>query len=103
VFAEDLVTRNTYNIHFSVAVGVDEPGQNSGIILFPNPAHERIFTKGLQGADIRFFNITGQLVLIMKDFSENSIDVTSLENGIYTVQVVMENKTVVNKKVTVLK
>ncbi len=35
----------TYNIHFSVAVGLDEPGVKNNISVFPNPANDRIYVK----------------------------------------------------------
>jgi hypothetical protein len=103
VFGEDLLSRMTYSINFSVAVGMDEPGVNNNIRIFPNPANDRIYVQGTGKADVRIFSITGQLVLASNGSNADYLDVSSLDNGIYTVQVVMEDNTVVNKKVTVLR
>jgi hypothetical protein len=103
VFGEDLISRKTYQVHFTLAVGLDEPGMKSDIRVFPNPANDRIYLKGTENTDIRFFNITGQQVMAVYGFGGNSIDVSSLENGIYTVQIVMKDNTIVNKKITILR
>jgi hypothetical protein len=103
VFGEDLLSRMTYTIDFTVVVGVDEPGKKPEISIFPNPAHDQVFLKGAQGSDVRFFNITGQLVMAENSFNGNFIDISSLDNGVYTVQIVMEDKSVVNQKITVLR
>jgi len=103
VFGEDLVSRNTYNINFSVEVGIGEPEANDNVKIFPNPAKDRIYFQGAERADVRFFNITGQLVLDINGVNSNSIDISSLEKGIYTVQIRTKNGSVVNKKFTVIK
>ena len=103
VFGEDLVSRITYNINFSVAVGLDEPGVKNNISVFPNPANDRIYLKGIEKADIRFFNITGQMVLAADGMTAESIDVSSLETGVYTIRIAMEDGLVVNKKITIMR
>lgn len=103
VFGEDLVSRQTYNINFSVEVGIGEPGVTDHVKIFPNPAQDRIYFTGTEQADVRIFNITGQLVLDINGLNSNSIDISSLEKGIYTVQIRMEDGSVVNKKITVLR
>jgi hypothetical protein len=103
VFGEDLLSRKTYNIHFSVEVGIDEPGVSNALSLYPNPAKDILFVKGGEGADIRLYTITGQLVMSVNNFNENELDISSLENGVYTIQVISEDKSVVNQKFTVLR
>ncbi len=102
-FAEDLVTRKTYNIHFSVEVGIDDPAVKSDVMIFPNPANNRIFVKGIEKADISIFSITGQQVMTVNSFDGNSIDVSSLQNGIYTIQIKEEGFSVVTRKITILR
>jgi hypothetical protein len=103
VFGEDLVTRLTYNIHFSVEVGVDEPGNVPVINLYPNPVRNTLNVNGAKRADLKIFTITGQLVMSISGFNDQSIDISGLENGVYTVQVVLENNAAVNKKITILR
>lgn len=102
-FGENLVSHNRYNIHFSVQVGIDEPGKESMISLYPNPAHNTLFVKGAQGADVNLYNITGQLVLSIHDFTGNPIDISSFDNGVYTLQVENDDNSLINKKFTILK
>lgn len=102
-FGEDLISHKRYNIHFSVEVGIDEPGKESMISLYPNPAHNTLFVKGAKGADIRLYNITGQLVLSINDFTENSIDISAFDNGVYTLQVVREDNSLYNNKFTIVR
>jgi hypothetical protein len=103
VFGEDLLSRKTYNIHFSVAVGINEPGTASDIVVFPNPASNKIEIKGAGQADVRIFSITGQLVYAQDNLTSNSIDISSLEKGVYTIRILMNDGSVVNRKVTVLR
>jgi hypothetical protein len=39
----------------------------------------------------------------VNNFNENELDISSLENGVYTIQVISEDKSVVNQKFTVLR
>jgi len=103
VFSKDLVHRFTYQINFSVAVGLDEPGVKPDVKVFPNPANDRLYLKGCQNADIRIFSLTGQQIMSVRVLSGNSIDVSKLDNGIYTIQIVLEDNSVINKKITILR
>jgi hypothetical protein len=102
-FSEDLVHRFTYQIHFTVAVGLDEPGMKPDVKVFPNPANDRLYLQGCTKADIRIFSLTGQQIMSVQAFSGNSIDVTALDNGIYTIQIVLEDNSVINRKITILR
>jgi hypothetical protein len=102
-FGEDLVSHISYNINFTVAVGLDEPGVNSDIRVYPNPAKDRISFSGFKKADIGIFSITGQQVMTVNGFSGNSVDVSSLDNGIYTIRIILEDSTIINKKITILR
>lgn len=102
-FSEGLINRSTYQIHFSVEVGVGEPGNIPVINLYPNPAKNTLNITGARGADLKIFSLTGQLVMNISEFNEQSIDISGLENGVYTIQVVLEDNTLVNKKITVVR
>jgi hypothetical protein len=103
IFSEDLLHRMTYQIHFTVAVGVDEPGAKSDIRVYPNPANNRVYFQGCNKADIRIFSITGLQVTSVNGFTGNFMDVSSLANGIYTLQIVTEDHSTVTKKITILR
>jgi hypothetical protein len=76
VFGQDVVSRMTYNINFTVEVGIDEPGSTSDVSVYPNPANNRVYFQGCRNADISIFSITGQIVMDVNGFSGNSIDVS---------------------------
>jgi hypothetical protein len=103
VFGEDLISHQTYNINFTVAVGIDDPGMKSDIRVYPNPAKDKLYFQGCKNANINIFSITGQQVMTVNQLKGNSVDVSLLDNGIYTIRIVMEDRTVINRKVTILR
>jgi hypothetical protein len=103
IFGEDLISHMTYNLNFSVAVGVDEPVVKNNMKVYPNPAKDRIYVSGADNSTIRIFTITGQQVIEIKGFTGNTIDVASLENGVYTVQIVKEDNSVLNSKISIVR
>ena len=102
-FGEDLLARSTYNIHFSVAVGIGETDKENRISLYPNPASNTLYLKGLTGQNIRIYNITGQLVMTVNNFADHSIDISSLGSGSYTLQAVTEDNTVIYGRFAVMR
>lgn len=104
VFGEDLLSRKTYMINFSVLyVGLDEPGMKSDIRVYPNPAKDGIYFSGFKKADVFFYDPSGQMVKAAAGFCGNAIDISTMTNGVYFVKIVLENQTVVNRKITVLR
>jgi len=103
VFGEDLLSRKTYEVHFTLAVGLDEPGVQSDIRVFPSPAKDRIYFSGFKKADVFFYDPSGQMVMAAAGFCGNAIDISTLANGVYFVKIVLENQTVVNRKITVMR
>jgi hypothetical protein len=103
-FAENLMTHVRYNITFDIAEGVNDPANpNSLVRVFPNPAKDELFIRGAENADIRIFSLTGQQVLAVNGFKAQSIDVSKFTNGIYTVQAILEDNTVVTNKITIVR
>jgi len=100
----DMATGEVLNANeVSNYVGIKEEQPDQGINLYPNPAKNTLNVNGAEGADLNIFSLTGQLVLNISGFNEQSIDISELENGIYTVQVVLKDHSVVNKKITILR
>ncbi|RLD83184.1 MAG: hypothetical protein DRJ10_03990, partial [Bacteroidetes bacterium] len=73
-----------------------------GIKLFPNPTTGKLFIEGVEGANIKVYNITGKVVASYSDFSDKSIDLSGLENGVYFIDIVTDNNTI-TKKVSLIK
>ncbi len=75
------------------SLGLSEE-QIEGLSLFPNPTVDRInfSLRGLENTPARIVDMNGKVILNTEISSENSIDVTSLNSGIYFVQMEIEKK-----------
>ena len=81
-------------------VSVDETIEALGIEIFPNPASDHVTIQSEIGAEleVEFINTFGQVVLgEVLTASANSIDVSSLSQGIYFVKVLVDGKLAVEK------
>jgi len=101
-FAEDRKTKMTYIINFDIGTGID-PETTSVVNVFPNPTSGKVFVSGVENATVEVYNITGAVVATYSDFSTNAIDLSNMEEGIYFLNIMIDNKTVLNKKVSLLK
>jgi hypothetical protein len=84
----------------SCATGVNEiENLNSSISLFPNPATSEIKIKNAKSKieSVEVFDVMGQLQTSNLRPQTNSVDVSSLAQGIYFVKVTGENTTAVAK------
>lgn len=71
-------------------LGTDEVGANNAqISLFPNPSSDfiQIKSKNSEKLGVKIFSMTGQLVLKGTYASDEKIDVSKLNVGVYLVQV----------------
>lgn len=102
VFAEDLSTQNTYSVHFEYETGISK-NKNELINIFPNPTSGEVFIESAINSKVEVYNIAGALVTSFSDFKSNLIDLQNLDEGVYFLKIIMENKTVINKKVSLLK
>lgn len=61
--------------------------------IYPNPASDFFYIKGALGVmDVEIYSITGQLVRSFNQTSEKTIDVSSLNQGVYLVKMTSQNK-----------
>ncbi|MGF1557242.1 GEVED domain-containing protein [Paucihalobacter sp.] len=80
---------------------VDNEGQANGddsILLFPNPVSDselNIKLIGWQATEIRVYNTLGQLVI--KQPYSNTIQVAKLEEGVYLLELISENKSITKR------
>ncbi len=62
--------------------------QSSDIMVYPNPATETIAIKGIYNAIIYIYNITGNKILEIADYSENEkINIQNFPKGMYIVNI----------------
>ena len=69
----------------------------STVAVFPNPVtNDFTVNTGQQVMEkIKVYNISGQLIL---ESSKNSVPISSLKTGVYFLQIILSNQTIVNKK-----
>jgi hypothetical protein len=85
------------------AVGIAEPGSTQTIDLFPNPAGNEltIRTAVTEPQQVRIFDISGKLVLTVSIHGNTAIDVRSLQEGLYNVNI-QAGKQTFNRKLAVI-
>jgi hypothetical protein len=72
---------------------------NNDFVIYPNPAKNTLSILG-EGIAIRMFDLNGKII-IDRPFV-NTLDVSSFPNGLYTIEVVLENYTTRRKRFTKL-
>lgn len=102
VFAEDMATKITYTITFDLDTDIIE-NASQAISIFPNPSNGKLYITGVENAQVTIYNTAGSVMGIYKDFKTGAIDLSKLNDGIYIVNVLIDNKTILNKKVSILK
>jgi hypothetical protein len=101
-YGEDLATHLTYEVNFAIGTGIGDEAFEA-VKVYPNPTTGKLFLKGVEGSDIKVYSVTGSLVADVKDFSTNTIDLSGQQPGVYYVSIILEDKTVVTKKISLLK
>jgi len=71
----------------------------SGLLMYPNPANNvlTIISHSVEIENINIYNLNGQLVLNKVLNNHNTVNVSSLESGIYIVDILSENTSVKRK------
>jgi hypothetical protein len=72
---------------------------NNDFVIYPNPAKNTLSILG-EGIAIRMFDLNGKII-IDRPFV-NTLDVSSFPNGLYTIEVVLENYSTSRKRLTKL-
>jgi hypothetical protein len=82
-----------------VVAGIDQAGANLDLTMYPNPANNILNVRaGLQIDKITIVNIIGQDVLVnTPNDVRTSMDITTLENGIYFVNFEINGQNVIRK------
>ena len=87
VYSFDLVEDMDLMAHFKVFDGVEEEVEN--VSVYPNPATDRVVIEGIHPAEVKVYNIHGQLVKTMRDAHE--INVAGLVEGFYLLRIMDTN------------
>lgn len=77
----------------SITTSIAESGSKSKLFIYPNPTASSInltATEDISNSEIEVINVLGECV--MKIPFSNSIDISSLSNGVYTAKVTLRDK-----------
>jgi subtilase family serine protease len=75
----------------------------SDILVYPNPADEKLFIKNARGLSITLFNMVGEAVKMVKNARDTEeMDVSNLTSGTYLIRVDRQDATV-HKLITVFR
>jgi hypothetical protein len=90
-------------VKYSAAVKVSNGGKQE-LTVYPNPAKDQIFISGLNNnSEVKIVNSKGQMMLQQKtNASTFSMDISSLVNGMYVVEIysegrLLDSKTIIKK------
>ena len=88
---------------FSINKKPDVVGENpvAGLIIYPNPANNKIYVDGEDVSVVEIYNSLGQRVLIVEGSDKTSVDVAAFGNGVYVVRAITNEGNVTTKKVTI--
>ena len=82
-----------------IITGIDEMDGNGGLAIYPNPAHSEVLISGFDEnaiEEVSIFTATGQRVLHLQG-SDRRVDVSSLQQGMYVVEVVVGKRMIRQK------
>ena len=66
--------------------------------IYPNPADISIFIETpVENADIRIYNITGELVIYYSGFNGKTIDISTLNPGVYFIELTKDKQSGIKK------
>lgn len=77
-------------------LGIDDFAQSS-IVIYPNPASELIYIKSTQPVQAIIFDLHGRIVSTVENATNNAIDVSSLQKGVYIISITVDSKTTQHK------
>ncbi len=97
-YGQDLATHYTYNVNLSVLTGIGNETFEA-VKVFPNPTNGKLYLRGAENTNVKVYSAIGTEVASYEGFTGNTIDLSNLGNGIYFIHIVLEDKTVVNKKI----
>jgi hypothetical protein len=102
VFAEDLLTHNTYSVNLIWAVGQGDPNRET-VRIYPNPTGGRIFLQGADHSTVDILTIQGVSVLHLEDFTGDEVDLSALPDGVYMLDLRTAQGNQARKKIVLVK
>ncbi|MHB8260588.1 MAG: T9SS type A sorting domain-containing protein [Bacteroidia bacterium] len=84
--------------------GIEILYNNNEISIYPNPASNQFFIDAntIDKLTMVLYDVNGRLVLIRSISGKSNIDISSLDEGVYTISII-SNEGVINKKLVIIK
>jgi hypothetical protein len=102
VFAEDGATKLTYTIQFDVDTDISEAPVEA-VRIYPNPSKGLVFISGANNATVTLYNSAGVAMAKYDQLPNGTIDLSRFDNGVYLLNIVIDNQKVLNKKINIVK
>ncbi|MCF8366436.1 MAG: T9SS type A sorting domain-containing protein [Bacteroidales bacterium] len=78
--------------------GIADIASTTNICIFPNPATNELRFSNIANGKIFIYDINGRLIMEKQNVgSSGTLDISSIENGIYIVKVILDNKAYTTK------
>ncbi len=88
-------TVDNLSLEGEAVLSTDDVNKDSSILIYPNPATDRLYIQGFEGT-AAVYDIAGKQVLSQKIMNANAMDIAALSTGTYQVHLMEgENKQVV--------
>ncbi|MCB0804417.1 MAG: T9SS type A sorting domain-containing protein [Bacteroidales bacterium] len=83
-------------------IGIGESANNA-VAVFPNPSSGKVFLTNALNASVEVFNASGVSVIKMEKLTNEVIDLSEMEHGIYFLKLTLENGQMINKKISLVR
>lgn len=82
------------------ALGLSNITAMDELELFPNPANDKIyFSNTLNITQVSIYSISGSLVIVKDNMNTNSIDISSIDPGIYFIKAISGDNNIYSQKI----
>lgn len=98
ILAEDLTTSSTYTIMLSLYTEIKEMFLHS-VNIYPNPTNGLVHISGVENASISVYGLNGKLINSDDLIDDNSVDLSTLSNGIYLIKI-QKGEAILTKKIS---
>ena len=96
-YALDMDNPENDYVHIYVT-GVNELGEKD-VVVYPNPARDRVVVGGMEAVEVKVCNTSGQMVKCVR--GTNEINVEGLVEGVYLLRIIDADGKVYTNKITI--
>lgn len=83
-------------------VSIADGNLSERVNVYPNPARSEIFVQNAENARVVMYSLSGTILFNIENFDGSSLDISTLDAGVYIIQIVNEQE-VCNKKIEIIR